>query len=758
MKVDKESRDDIVNIGDIKTINSRIREEDLGLAFKFVSENLYSRPIDSFIRELVTNAVDANIGADEESPVMVHIYPEDGTMYVEIKDNGNGMSSEFFEEVYMSWFASDKRDNNQKHGGWGIGSKSPLAYQQEYEVITRYNGTEYTYVIAKEIDENTGLPIPQATPIMNEPTDKPNGTTIRVEIKDGDSREIHKACKNQLAYFKSVYVKDEFYFYDNDFVIVENDDYYLRNKNYPYGEDMHISLGQVAYPINWYALGLDAIKIPVALRFDIGELDVPLSREEINYTKTTIKILKERIEKVHKILIKKYSEQLKINDLFDYIITNNNMRNNKEYPPLVLSGISIPMTNVKEDFFFTPYEGVKIASKNINDLFSSYLITQIKGGRKYPLGVDSFKNYYHLYRNPHYCYISEGSALNKYNVQYIYNGYVFYKKYVGVQTFRKLALALDEVASDDKGAYIINYSRGGNRPLYKDGASVRVYKFLKYLENYLKEKIQKFENQATEEWIEEYKARERAKREETKGEINFYDIYRKRHKLEIKYLNDIKAIFIVRKDKNTEYILHWNRLYNLGNDNFLKSTKFLILAPTVYDKLIKRRNIHDITSLVKVASYKRLLAKIHLSALYKKYISPCTNILDKSSYYISLAAKVNIFTENVPKRSSVSTIDNYGEERTFNINILDYFSKEFEDIYNEMLEGKIKPFYCLTEFLELKNFVDKHTLFAYAPEETPIFALYNYIVKNKVLKFNKIITEMYHLKSLKNDKKFKLLV
>ena len=753
MKIDAQKRNDIVNIGSIESIESVIRKEDMGLALSFVSEKLYSDPIGSFIRELTTNAVDANIGKDEDSPVMIHIYPEDGCMYIEVKDNGVGMSPKFFRDVYMSWFASDKRKNNEKHGGWGLGSKSPLAYQKEYEVITRYDGIEYTYVVAMENDEN-GLPLPKATPIMDEPTDNPNGTTIRVEIKEGDTYKIHKACKKQLAYFKAVYVKNEFDYYDNDFTIIETDDYYLRNKNYPVGTEMHISLGQVAYPINWYVLGLDRIEIPVGLKFDIGDLNVSLSREEISYTKKTIELLKRRIDKVHSELSQKYAEQLKIKDLFDYIIANSDMRNNNNYPPLNIGGISIPMSNVKQDFFFTPYEGLKLNIKNVKELFSSYLATQIRGGRKYPLGMDSVRVSHYLYRNPSICYIAKSSSLNRYDTLYTEDGYVFYRKSIGIQTFKRLAIALDQVACNDKGVTIVN----NNTPLYKIGASKQINKFLKYLDTYLRQKIQSFDGIAPEEWVKEFKERERAKREDTKGEINYYDVDNRRHKLRIKTINDTKAVFIIRKDKNIRYILHWYYLYQEGNKNFRKETKFLIVAPTIYNKLSKKSNVHDVTALLKVGSYKRLLAKIHMGSVFLKLIVPCRNVILYSSYYTKNYTTILTFIKGAPSKKSMYAIDNDGEKKEFVIDLLQYFSSEFESLYNEMITNtKTKVFYCLHEFLELKELVEKHPLFMFAPETIPTSVLYEYIVKNKILKFDKILIEMFNLKSLKNDKKLKIL-
>ena len=64
----------ITSIGDLEKIEGGIDEKNMGLVMMMASKNLYSNPIGSFIRELAANAVDANVDADEESPVLIHIY------------------------------------------------------------------------------------------------------------------------------------------------------------------------------------------------------------------------------------------------------------------------------------------------------------------------------------------------------------------------------------------------------------------------------------------------------------------------------------------------------------------------------------------------------------------------------------------------------------------------------------------------------------------------------------------------------------
>ncbi len=119
MEINKEVYIEQDTVGVFKEITSSIRAEDLGMALDAVSKNLYSNPIGSFVRELVSNGVDANRANNSAELVKVNIYKEGNTWYFQVKDEGKGMTPEHFTNVYMRWFNSDKRDNNEDIGGWG---------------------------------------------------------------------------------------------------------------------------------------------------------------------------------------------------------------------------------------------------------------------------------------------------------------------------------------------------------------------------------------------------------------------------------------------------------------------------------------------------------------------------------------------------------------------------------------------------------------------------------------------------------------
>lgn len=717
MKINNKTDLQVTNIGDFRKYTSSIAPEDMGLAFTMVSKNLYSDPIGSFIREITTNAVDANIDADEDSPVMVHVYEENGIWYIEFKDNGTGMSPEMFEGVYMNWFKSTNRETNRKHGGWGLGSKSPLAYQDSFEITTRYAGREYYYIFTNEGASPSSELINECATVL------PNGTTIRVEIKEDDDWKIHRACKRQLAYFKSVYVKNEKYFYDNNFKVYEHDLFYLRTGDRPFGDEMHVCLGQVSYPINWHTLEIDEVNIPVALKFDIGDLDVPLNREAINYTEATKVKLKERITIVTDYLMSMYEEQLDISDLFSYIITMNDMRNNKTNPPLKIGDIEIDMKTARPDIYFNPYEGARIKIKDFATIFCFYTTWVIKNSKNYSQGTET-KFYFNLWRNPELCYILTKDSPNYYDSRYIENGYIFKRGKATVRKFKAVADIFSKPVNGYKGNKI--------REL---GVSHKVHTFLTYLDNYLLDKIKTYDGTAPKDWIKRIKDEKKAKREKTKGEVTYYDIENHRSKIKVRDLvNNYKLVFLVSKERSILMKLHYYHLWEKGCKLFKKQSCFLIVSPTVYAQLGKHENVYEAETMFRVNSFKNYLCRLHYSERVKR-LSKYNGLFLRSKYYGDIYDKVyKQYSEDGTYRYR-DIPDNNGIVDYREVSLAIYFNKQIAKILKETK----KSFIYSNHIEELEKLVNKAGIIGYLKSDTPSFIIKDYLVKNKILGFDRYL-------------------
>ena len=296
----------------------KITEKNIPLMFKLIVERLYRNKLGSMIREITSNSHDAHVEAGVKSPVIVKLTKGE-TNYLSFIDNGVGMSSSRVEDIYCSLGESTKNDSDDEIGGYGIGGKTPLAYTESFFIITRFDGTIYTYTV--RMDEY----VPKVDLMFSEPTDECNGTEVRVAIPDSDISTVVHEIKKQLYYFENIIFQG----FDDS---VSNDYHIYRGKTFIYrGEDysgeMHVSLGKVAYPIDYSALELNSndYRIPVAIKLNIGEAKVIPSREDLEYDKDTKKLIIRKLDEVKAELKEMLSRQYeKITSLEDYYNSTEN--------------------------------------------------------------------------------------------------------------------------------------------------------------------------------------------------------------------------------------------------------------------------------------------------------------------------------------------------------------------------------------------------------------------------------------------------
>lgn len=329
--------------GDFEGVEASLSEGDLDLIFSIVSENFYSDIYGSIVRELASNCVDSHTEAKISDPIIIKGYNDEGTDFISFIDVGVGLGPERFKEVYMKYFKSTKRESNEYVGYFGIGSKSPLGYTDSFEVITRFEGIEYHWVVGKS---ETGRP--RADLLNSKETEERNGTEVKIVIEPGDYEKFKIAVHKQLTYFDNIYV--EGFDVDNNFNIVEGDTFKYRgslSENEYKQEELHICFGKVVYPINWSQLGIEPIALPLGIKFGIGELFVTNNREQIVYTDESKFLIKQRIDAVIKEIRDLYNSQTEIKSDFSGF-----MKQRKESHKFVKLGffyLLIPSKSVWDD-------------------------------------------------------------------------------------------------------------------------------------------------------------------------------------------------------------------------------------------------------------------------------------------------------------------------------------------------------------------------------------------------------------------------
>ena len=312
--------------------NMRLSASASATVFKMFTSTIYSNPIGTVVREITSNCFDSHVEAGVNKPVIIKKSIDDNDVtYISFIDFGVGISPYRLENIYGVYFESTKNQNNDEIGGFGIGGKTPLAYKRytgegeaDYDnsffVITVYNGIKYVYTIF-EGDES-----PAFVELHSEKTTEHNGTEIRIPMLNNDISKFENELITQLYYFDNIIFEGFSSEITNDYKII-------RGKNFLYRGDevhneIHVSLGNVAYPINYSLLGLSKYdyEIPVAINIPIGKIGVVASRESLDYSESTINYLKKGLVMVKEEFTELYNKQFdNVRSIEDYFIAKKNM-------------------------------------------------------------------------------------------------------------------------------------------------------------------------------------------------------------------------------------------------------------------------------------------------------------------------------------------------------------------------------------------------------------------------------------------------
>lgn len=139
MIINKNQTPEAQYVGNIKANKVGIDTKNIDFVASLLTTNLYSNPIQSFIRETVSNGWDSHVEAGNKQPVIIDLSSSASaetfhsrTTYsynygtvdltIKIRDFGVGLSPERFATIYTNIGSSTKRDSNDFIGAFGIGN------------------------------------------------------------------------------------------------------------------------------------------------------------------------------------------------------------------------------------------------------------------------------------------------------------------------------------------------------------------------------------------------------------------------------------------------------------------------------------------------------------------------------------------------------------------------------------------------------------------------------------------------------------
>jgi hypothetical protein len=291
-----------------ETVKMSLDLDSAQVLMQMLSKNLYSDSIGSTIRECASNALDSHRRAGCDEPVIVSFKRNNqaNTYEFAVEDFGIGLDADDVRNIISKYGKSTKRNSNTELGMMGLGFKAPLAYSSSFYFVCRKDFMERKYMMYEGEDTNS------IDLLYEKPTAEPNGVKVIVPVDYSDRYNFHNKIKEQLAYFDNVYFDVEpmgSYNVPNDFTI-------HRAEHFQYSQiatnsDMHLCLDNVSYPIDWEKLGIDRIRMKMALRFSLSDGLFPTpNREAIRYTKEAKETILKKIATVGNVFMDKFNDAI----------------------------------------------------------------------------------------------------------------------------------------------------------------------------------------------------------------------------------------------------------------------------------------------------------------------------------------------------------------------------------------------------------------------------------------------------------------
>jgi len=260
--------------------------------------NLYKNMIRAIVRELSCNAADSHTMAGNTAPFYIHL-PTVLEPHFSIRDYGIGLDDNGVRKVYMTYFGSTKRDSEHEIGAWGLGSKSPLGYVDNFTVSSFKDGIKRVYMVYKN---DKGIPSIKQM-VDDEATTEPNGLEVMLPVLSNDDiRLFTKEARQVLVHFPVMPTLNiDIEMDETEYMMVLNDGIKIINTN---GYNSKVIHGCIEYPIDRSTLrDLITNKAVTELMYNasieitlpLGAIEFSLSREELSYTPKTVKAIEEKV-------------------------------------------------------------------------------------------------------------------------------------------------------------------------------------------------------------------------------------------------------------------------------------------------------------------------------------------------------------------------------------------------------------------------------------------------------------------------------
>lgn len=329
------------HIGEIQENKVGIDIKNIDFITSLLTSNLYSNPVESFLRESVSNAYDSHVEADTKQHIILIIdYLNNDEFKLTLRDYGTGLSPERFNEIYRNIGSSTKRDSNDYIGCFGLGHFVALSCATACSIISYHNNVRYDYIMYKN-EKNINI-----DKINETEGDYKNGLEIQVTVKSSFS--ILGGAITKLCFFENLYIQynshnhnyNRYYNYKtvnfDDFVNDFNKRKCVRYNYVSYCDFLNyyntygnfVKVGNVLYKSSDYTFHSRGLVVNIP----IGSVDIIPSRENLQFTDYTNNALKVRYEKakveLKSIVDNNLKKEINIFDFFKQIVDSRSIKVN----------------------------------------------------------------------------------------------------------------------------------------------------------------------------------------------------------------------------------------------------------------------------------------------------------------------------------------------------------------------------------------------------------------------------------------------
>ena len=156
------------------------------------STTLYTYPKLATVREIICNGWDGHITSGRtNTPLQITITDE----HIVIRDFGPGIPHEKIGPIYGVFGNSTKREDGTVTGGFGLGSKAPFSYTDNFEVVSNNNGIKSVYRVSKSSMEKGGKP---SIDTMVQVSTEDTGIRVTIPLKNRFDRSTFEQHINEV--------------------------------------------------------------------------------------------------------------------------------------------------------------------------------------------------------------------------------------------------------------------------------------------------------------------------------------------------------------------------------------------------------------------------------------------------------------------------------------------------------------------------------------------------------------------------------